>query len=311
MIGIINTKILDTTKIRAAWLDQSQIPDEKSVEDVIKIMKENGINRVYVSSWKNGHTFYNSTTLYNAIGEIGILRPLLQWTVKYAHPVNIEVYAWFEYGYIASYSNLTTPFGQFALKKGWIMGSVNNMYYMDPSTKATEFLANIMIDAIPEGVDGLQLDDHFSCRKKFPQCSTNVLKDAGFRLSNLIRVKNKTIPISLAPAPLPEAITEYSCNWPELFYAGSFDEIVPLLYSKDKHYFSKMLDYNEKYLKDELKKTLLIGIEVNSDSGELVKWEDAKAMIKETNEHKYGAVIWYGKAVVKDYQKEFHELWGQ
>ena len=68
---------------------------------------------------------------------------------------------------------------------------------------------------------------------------------------------------------------------------------------------------NEKLMKPVLKESTLMGIMVNGDSSfALTKWEEAKAMIKLSNSHGYGAVIWYGKSVVSDYRAEFHELWG-
>lgn len=299
-----------TTSIRAAWLDASQCPDEKTTRDAITAMAKNGVNRIYVGTWKNGNTFFNSSTLFKAIGNKGIGRFIVPWTIKYAHALDIQVHAWFEYGYIAAYMNLSTPFGQYASNKRWIMGEVNHMFYMDPSSSATEFLAGMMVDVISLGVDGVQLDDHFSCRKRFPGCSTEVTTNAAKRIYEFIRKSNKTIPISLAPPTLPLSISEYNVDWADLFHAGYFQEIIPLLYASSYAIFESMLKTNEVFMRQQLRKAALIGIMVNRDTGDVTPWKEVKEMITLTNNHKYGVTIWYGKSIVKDYNKEFYELWG-
>lgn len=301
----------DTKKVRGVWLDASQCPDEATTAQVIKTMSENGVNRIYSASWKQGHVFFDSATMRAAIGADGIGRMIIPWAVKYGHRYGISVYAWFEYGYIASYNNLLTPFGQYANGKGWIMGEVNHMFYMDPRSNATEFLADIMKDVITTGVDGLQMDDHFSCRKKFAQCKPSVISSAAFRLHNSIRKVNQTIPVSLAPAPMPEAYTEYSVNWPALMTARLFDEVVPLLYTSSANYYKKMLVTNEAHMPREVRKATLMGVMANAESADKVTaWKELKEMMAMTVNHSYGVVVWYGKALVKDYRQEFHELWG-
>jgi len=299
-----------TVDIRAAWLDASQCPDEETTKQVISTMAKNGINRIYVGTWKNGKTFFNSSTLFNAISDAGIGRFIVPWAIEHGHAQNMEVYAWFEYGYIAAYMNLSTPFGQYANNNKWIMGEVNNMFYMNPLSDATEFLARMMIDAISLGIDGLQLDDHFSCRKKFLICSKAVIDNAAKRIYELIRKSNSTISISLAPAPLPLALSDYNVDWPELFKAGYFQEIVPLLYTSSYTHFEYMLSQNEVFIRKPLREKTLIGIMVNKDSENVIDWKEVKQMINLANRHKYGVTIWYGKSIVKDYSREFYELWG-
>ena len=110
---------------------------------------------------------------------------------------------------------------------------------------------------------------------------------------------------------MPESYTEYSVNWPQIFYARYVDEVVPLLYTNSSSYFAKMLAENEKFMLPKLQNNVLLGIMVNGDgSFVLTKWNETKAMIVLTNSKNYGATIWYGKAIVQDYRAEFKELWG-
>jgi len=98
-------------------LDASQCPDEETTKRVITTMAKNGVSRIHVGTWKNGKTFFNSSTLFNAINDAGIGRFIVPWAIEHGHAQNMEVYACFEYGYIATYMNLSTPFGQYANNK--------------------------------------------------------------------------------------------------------------------------------------------------------------------------------------------------
>ena len=305
--------LISSKQIRAVWVDARQFPNETTTGDIIKILHENGINRIYVGIWKNGKVYYESETMRNAIGDKGFGVKMLKWAVKYGKLYNLEVYGWFEYGYMAAYNNLTCAFGQYALKLGWVMGQCDEFYYMDPRTGATDFLVGILDDAIKEGVDGLQFDDHFACPPKFPQCSIGIVTAAAkFIKDNLKnKYKEKMVPISIAPGPMPEALRDYNVDWRGMMIKGYFDEVIPLLYTNNSEYFKSRLLSNERYW-PEFRQKVLTGIMVNGDGYFiLTKWSEVLKMINFATERGYGISIWYAKSVAFDYRKEFHELWGK
>jgi len=193
---------------------------------------------------------------------------------------------------------------------GWVMGQCDDFYYMDPRTKATEFLAGIMSDGITAGLDGVQLDDHFACPPKFSQCSADVLLQAAKYIKEFIKSRHGNSAIlSLAPAPMAMAIRDYRVEWRVMMLNGYFDEIVPLLYTPSYEDFSNELTKHEQYW-PEYRNKVLIGVMVNQDGGHLTPWETALKMIKLTEQKGYNIVIWYGKSIAIDYRKEFHEIWG-
>jgi len=99
-------------QIKSAWIDTSECPDYETTVNLIKILFENGINRVYVDAWQQGQVFHTSGTMEKAIGEKGIGRPIIEWFVQVAKKqYGMEVYGWYEFGYIAAMTTMQTRFG--------------------------------------------------------------------------------------------------------------------------------------------------------------------------------------------------------
>ncbi len=299
-------------KLQAVWVDAYDCPTEEATQKIIAALARNGINRIYVAAWKRSKTLYRSATMLATVGEDGIGLMVLPWAMKHGKQFGMEVYAWFEYGYIASPFAINSVFSLYAMRKGWILGQCDWFYYMDPRTEATQFLAGILGDAIDLGVDGVQLDDHFACPTKFSQCSGDVLTQAAEYISRTLRTKyGAKAVLSLAPAYMPNAVRDYRVDWREMMKKGYFDELVPLFYTESVDWFVYGVDMHNKTYWGEFWDKVRIGIMVNEDEPHpVIPWNVVSQQIKATETRGYGAVIWYSKGVAYDYQKEFHEIWG-
>lgn len=67
----------------------------------------------------------------------------------------MEIYAWFEYGYISAYISIPNHFDSLVRELGWVSETYGVFTWMKPE-KATNFLANIMADAaVNYDLDGI------------------------------------------------------------------------------------------------------------------------------------------------------------
>lgn len=102
-----------TQGIRATWIPVSWGDTTSAgAQQTMQSLSNLGVNRVYISVWNNGKTYFNSSTMYDLVGSGGIGTDQLSWGVKYAKQYGMEVYAWFEYGNMAAYQSISTPFAQ-------------------------------------------------------------------------------------------------------------------------------------------------------------------------------------------------------
>ena len=100
------TKGIQATWIPVSWGDTSAT----SAQATMSQLASKGVNRVYIDVWNNGKTYFNSSTMYDLVGPGGIGTDQLSWGVQYAKQCGMEVYAWFEYGNMAAYNTISTPF---------------------------------------------------------------------------------------------------------------------------------------------------------------------------------------------------------
>jgi uncharacterized lipoprotein YddW (UPF0748 family) len=93
------------------------------------------------------------------------------WALVAGEELNIEVFAWFEYGLMSSYGVMNNAFALYAEQQGWHLGQSSGFFWLDPTiTDVLTFMAGIMNDALSlytsHGLLGVQLDDHFSTPTK-------------------------------------------------------------------------------------------------------------------------------------------------
>lgn len=297
--------------IRATWIDQSHVTNEAHMEQIIKTLKTYGINRIYIDGWNYGLVFFESNTMRNTLGPIGISpKKIVPWAVKYGHQYGMQVYCWMQYGFVAG-DEYENPFKKYAIQKGWLLKQpYAGAYWMDPRTEATEFLAGITKDAIDTGVDGVQVDDHFGCPVVFSFCSMELVFDFTKRFTKIVKSASRSVPISLSPWAMPYAKDTFYLDWPMMVKFGYFQEAVPQIYAMEIKGFNEVFNGNEKYLDNDVRQNHLIGISCQDDQGTLVPWSTILNSLKVSKEHHYGVVIWHVNGILKSYPDKFHEAWG-
>lgn len=147
-----------------------------------------------------------------------------------------EVYAWFEYGLIASYGEPVTPFGLYAQAQGWILGEEGGFTWMDATSNATTFLASLLADVARDypHCAGVQLDDHFAQPTSLvPEArAVPTMNSAAQTVKTIVReaANSASSVLSLSPTTLSQALVSYGVDWAGWVAQGYFDEYIPQLY---------------------------------------------------------------------------------
>jgi len=195
--------------MQATWLPTSYIETEDAVWEVMTSLKQKGIKRVYVDVWNSGVVYFNSSTMRELVGDSGIGRDLLLWSLSAGKELGIDVYAWFEYGLMTSYGSINNDFAKISESNGWILGQYNSFYWLDcANSDVLNFLSGIMTDAIDgyasAGLKGVQLDDHFSTPKGLGRSASQMDAAVSFVRSQLNSRNNSYF--SLSPSTLQFSI---------------------------------------------------------------------------------------------------------
>ena len=99
--------------VRSVWIPTPRhtgfFEPKETIASHLKELSDVGINTVYVVMWNQGRTFYKSPALKELIGveidERMAGRDPLQEVITAAKPLNIKVYAWFEFGFATDHNN--------------------------------------------------------------------------------------------------------------------------------------------------------------------------------------------------------------
>ena len=59
ILCVLLPHIISAKQIRSAWIDTSECLTEEGTAALVSVLKENGVNRVYVDAWQNGKIFFN------------------------------------------------------------------------------------------------------------------------------------------------------------------------------------------------------------------------------------------------------------
>ena len=104
-----------------------------------------------------------------AVGAAAVGTDRLKWATG-CGVAGVDIYAWFEYGLIAAYGSLSTPFATFADGSDWILGKDGSFYWMDIESGALDFLAQLMVEVANDypGVRGLQVNRALTHARALP-----------------------------------------------------------------------------------------------------------------------------------------------
>jgi len=303
-----------TQYLQAAWIPTSyRAASESDRYNMMSSLKQLGVRRVYVDVWNQGKVYFVSPTMSKLIGNSGIGNDHLMWTLNAGNSLGIEVYAWFEYGFMCSYGDLSNNFAQYSKSKGWVLGQYSGFYWIDPANAdVLSFTAGIMLDAVKgymsKGLKGVQWDDHFATPVGLGRTSYQMDSAMSYMRSSL-----KTVPgavMSLSPATLSVALSTYNVDWNKWGQNNYYDEVIPQIYRTTYDSFKTEFDYTTKNLGSTTKaKWTAAGIRVDG-SGSPTPWADVNNMIWYSNANIKGAAVWYAHGIIELYPSNFKNIWG-
>ncbi len=265
-------------------------------------------NTVYPVVWNRGQTFYRSQALKALTGQtiepfIALTHPRedpLQEMVRVGHRKNLRVLPWFEYGFMVPMNSklaqqhpdwLTSrQNGSRRLKEGMFEGSEapsesrglfarllksgapSHLGWLNPLHPSVQgLLLGLIEEVVSEyGVDGIQLDDHFSLPVEFGYDDYTValyraehqgqappsnpadqdwIRWRAGKLSKFVNIlhatvkaKCETCTISISPNPAKFAYRFHLQDWQTWMRKGWIDELVVQIYRDDYGQFERELD---------------------------------------------------------------------
>lgn len=304
---------------RAVWIPVTWgLANETQTQQTMRNLAAKGVNRVYVAVWNQGKTYFNSPSMEQFVGAdkradvIG--RDLLSWAIKYAKESNLEIYAWFEYGFIAAYEKNFNTFATKAKSLGWIDDRAHaDKYWWLDITKddPVNFLVSIMTDCAKnyKTLNGVQLDDHFAYPFEIARNKTARMT----QVAKIVSAKFKattTMLLSLSPNPLATSIVKYNVDWKAYSNMGLFSEYAPQLYSTTFTDFRAKLDQALKDIPGGDDQYLVAGLRCEG-AGKPTEWSELKQMIALAKEKKVGISIWYGRCLLEQPKECFPPVEGK
>ena len=303
-----------TGLVQATWLPVSyESSSQESWYSMMSNLKDEGVNRVYVDVWNQGKVYFSSETMMNSVGETGIATDLLSWTLAAAEDLDMEVYAWFEYGLMPAYGSLNNDFAIYADSKGWILGQHSSFYWMDPvQLDALAFLAGIIKDCISgyssRGLKGVQLDDHFGSPVELGRTQADM--DAAMKyISDEVKSTGLNVDLSLSPSTLSFSISNYNVDWNRWGTLSYYNEVIPQLYRTTFDSFKSEFDYTLTHIsRTTMHLWTAAGIRVDG-SGESTPWVEVEAMLDYCSSYNMGSSVWYARGIIETYPTYFKEKW--
>lgn len=279
--------------VRGVWLtnvaSEALYSNENVVEAVAKI-DSLGFNTIFMVTWNKAMTMYRSNIMKNVTGhEIDPAldpdnagRDPLQEVIDEAHKRDIKVFAWFEFGFAASYKHD----GGVLIKKKpkWASLDVNGdlvekngfewMNALNPEVQ--DFMLSLVLEVARNYVvDGIQGDDRLPAmpteggynpevieaykKDHFGQAPPDYHKDFRWihwradqlnkfmkQLYQEVKAVDSSLVVSMSPSVYPWSKEQYLQDWPTWVNFGYVDMIVPQVYRKDSASYAATLASNIK-----------------------------------------------------------------
>jgi uncharacterized lipoprotein YddW (UPF0748 family) len=275
---------------------------------IVNLIEQDRVNALFVDVWNNGIAYFDSDVIRNFSGFSSIGPDVLQFAIEALKPYpEVELHAWFEYGFMAEYQDCKTEYCKTASKNGWIIGNHGGFVWVDPA-KSTRLISNMVAELISKypRMKTVQLDDHFAYPADFEGSSADIITNsAKFILANNVKGK-----ISFSPATIDFSRSNLNVNWDDWYNSQiGFSMYTPQLYRDAFSSFQHELDVLDQRLSRDIDTLLTIGIKSDS-TGTPSDWPDVQKMIKASDSKKFGSVIWYARSMLGQYIQQFEEIWG-
>ncbi|XP_035675377.1 uncharacterized protein LOC118415119 isoform X3 [Branchiostoma floridae] len=246
----------------------------------------------------SGQIYFHSQT-FSSLGIRGFVQDVLRWAVEEGQKAGIEVWAWFEYGLMASWSSSPTvpAFSTAAYNRGWMKGEANGYWWMDAgNTEVLDFLAGMMQDALDNypGLAGVQLDDHFAQPSQLGTDLVLTMTNAARRILGQVSGRVSFSPI----VPTSLSVNGYNVDWVSWVKEDiGFHEYVPQIYRDNAPAFNLELD---RVMLEVGKTKLVIGLRCNG-SGAPTAYSELSQMLGRCETEGVGYSIWYSQCFTQLY----------
>lgn len=165
------------TELKGIWLRPTQ-HSPKEIEKVVQMLKEKGINNIFLETFYHGTTIYPSDVLKQygvdyQRGEFIGFDPLQVW-IEECHKRNIKVHIWFETFYIGNTPPRSSAHHILSVYPEWanktkamadsseisVSASEHNGYFLDPANPEVQKFIGEILKEIAEkyNPDGINLD---------------------------------------------------------------------------------------------------------------------------------------------------------
>lgn len=264
------------TAVRGVWVTNVAsyaIYSRDAIKQMLDLCQELNINTVCMVTWNKAMTTYPSKIMEDFTGvaidpSLGDRDPL-QEMIEEAHARNIKVFAWFEYGFAASYGYdggiiIENKPEWAALNKNGNLVVKNNFSWMngfDPEVQ--NFMISLMLEVVRNyDIDGVQGDDRLPSMPveagyddytvglyktqhngneppadesdlDWMQWRVDLLNDFAHRLYDSVKVVDPACVVSSAPHPYSWGLPEYLQDWRPWLENGYIDMVHPQLYRKE------------------------------------------------------------------------------
>lgn len=344
-----------TTPIRGVWIPSPDHTDfftsKQTIEQHLGELTEAGINTVFVVMWNQGRTFYPSRVMKNLTGiEIDERfkdRDPLKEILTAAKPLNIKVFAWFEFGFATDVRNgkgkeiieqkphwvALNREGQPVIKNGFRW--MNALH-----TEVQDFLLSLFIE-VAENYDvaGIQGDDRLPALpseagynpetialyreshqghdppsnhkdRQWVQWRADRLSQFMARLYGVIKKRRPTMIVAMAPSVFPWSRNEYLQDWPTWVKNGWVDVISPQLYRKDlKNYQAVLQAVMREQLNSAQRSIVFPGILLKLGSGYQASTELITQMIEANRREGVTGEIYFYHEGVRQQKTFFKSLY--
>ena len=302
--------------VRGVWVSDiaSDVFDSKDkIKECVRICHEIGINTIFPVVYNDAKTKYPSAVMKEYLDtEIDPKysgRDPLAELIEAAKEFDIQVVAWFEYGFASVYNDQS---GGLMLKKypHWASrdkeGNItqkNNFYWLDAfNPEVQQFIKKLVLEVMELYPDlaGVQGDDRLPALpsnggynmevikqyqeetgKSLPkedldshwlQWRADKLSDFGEYIYNHVKAINPKIMVSWSPSPYDWSLQNYLQDWPEWLERNIVDFIHPQLYRYTFEAYKIALDQNWDYMNPFLEKELIFspGVLIGIGSGDLI-----------------------------------------
>ncbi|MEM7379914.1 MAG: family 10 glycosylhydrolase [Bacteroidota bacterium] len=308
-LAFLITHVSISQNLRGVWLTDvasKALDSREGIKQAVSNCKNAGFSQIYVVVWNRGYTLYPSEVMQTAFGKKVSSRfqdrDILKELIEEAHKQQIEVHAWFEFGFSSSYQEedgghiiRAKPYWAALDNQGKLV-SKNGFQWMNAfHPEVQDFLLSLILEVIRNyNIDGIQGDDRLPANPSTagydpytlelykkenndaipPQdykdavwvdWRANKLNDFARRIYSEVKDTDPNVIVSMAPSIFPWSKQEYLQDWPTWLENGWVDYVIPQVYRYNLKAYRNTLDANLEFVSEEKRHLFVPGILLKVD----------------------------------------------